>query len=101
MTKFYRQCKNGKIIKSKDGQWVKRFDYDELIRENRFLKRKLDWKNFTLKFCYLLENDDDIRPEVKLSAQIYLSGLQFLIESSKNTVKDFKNTTKTQENEDI
>ncbi len=85
---YYKRCKNGKIIKSKDGEWCTKFSVDELIYENNFLKEKMNWENFSRKFIFFLDEQKDIHAEVKFSAQIYLTGLQFLIESSKKQLKE-------------
>jgi hypothetical protein len=84
---FWKLCKNGNLIKNKSGEFVDRNDYDNLLRENRFLKKELTWENFTRKFNYLLDKDKNLKSEIKFASTIYLQGIQFLVESSKKQEK--------------
>jgi hypothetical protein len=84
---FWKLCKNGNLIKSKNGDFVDRFDYDRILAENRFLKKELTWENFERKFNYLIDEDKELKSEIKLALIIYLSGLKFLSESSKEQQK--------------
>ena len=90
---FWKLCKNGRLIKdNKNGTFVEKYNYDELLRENKNLKDNLTKENFNLKINQFI-GEQGLSSEKELSVILYFNcGLGFLkalMESEKH-LKDFK-----------
>jgi len=80
---FWTLCKNGNLVKSKKGEFVDRIDYDEIVRQNHFLKKDLDLRRWGLLQAYLVDNLN--LPAIEqLAVSLYFNGLQFFIGSLAN-----------------
>lgn len=85
--KFFKLTKKGTFFDSRNGDWVKRKDYDDLVKENRFLKKELTLENLNLKLTYFIE-ELNLNSEGKLTANILGSTLITVLNM---IVKDYKN----------
>jgi len=86
---FWKLCKNGNLIKDGKGKFVDRLNYDEVVRENRFLKKDLTLDRFALMFCYLLKNLN-LTSEQELAVNILFNSNVFFLN---NLIEENKQIT--------
>jgi len=82
---FWKLCNNGKLAKNQNGEFVDRYNYDELLRENRFLKKELTLDNFQLKVAHLMESAD-LDPNQRLAGNIYFTTLFSILREMKPSI---------------
>jgi hypothetical protein len=101
---FWKLCKNGNLNKDKKGEFVDRLDYDNLLRENRNLRKTLTLDNFSLMCAYLIENEE-LNSSQKLAILLYFNSVQAIIRQMKsdNLIKSelFQEQSKLKDKEEV
>jgi hypothetical protein len=93
--KFYNLSKDGKMYSRKDGIWVERERYDQLVKRERELRKEMTLKNLKFKLLEFLDGCN-ITSVHKLSLSItainFISFFDYLLKSEQNNAAVTKET---------